>query len=184
MDQTENLLIHQCRNGSTEAFGKLVSCYETLAYRTAVRMLRNSEDAEDIVQEAFLRVWNHRRRLNAEKPFSTWLYRIVTNLCLDRLKSAHYKRQQPRNSLPDPVDPAGSPESILKNREIRRLIDETAAALPPVQKTVFILRDMEALSVKEVAKILGTGTGAVKTNLYLARKQIRAELKQSGYDHA
>ncbi|MBN2414708.1 RNA polymerase sigma factor [bacterium] len=183
MDEQEYMLIERCRSGDADAFGELATRYEALAYRIAFRMLRDGDDAADIVQEAFLRIWRHRRSLHPRRTFSTWLYRIVINLCLDRLKSAHYRLRLAHHPLPDTPDPAGGPESLLTGKEIQRHIHEAAAALSPVQKSVFVLRDLEGLSIKEVAGILGTGTGAVKTNLYLARKQIRETLESAGYDH-
>lgn len=177
-------VIVQSMNGDQRAFRRLVEAYQNQAYGLAMRFLRDANDAQDAVQESFIRVWKHLRSFDTERSFSTWLYKIVTNCCLDHLKSLRRWRRIFRwfdhdeyhtELLPDPSDL----ESEVNNRDLLRVIQKMVLALPRKQSTVFTLRDLQNLSVEEVAEVTGLSPGSVKSNLYYARKTIRRKLRNT-----
>jgi len=182
MKQTESLTNRQIRRllrnslrGDTRAFRSIVETYQSYAYALAYRILAQQEDAEDVVQDAFLRVWRHAADYKPGIKFTTWLYSIVSNLCYDRLRMRQRQNEfstagEPENLSDTPLqgDAAGG---LLHN--IHRVLRD----LPHQQQMVFILRDLQDLSVKEVASILDISESAVKSNLHYARKQLRGLLK-------
>lgn len=169
--------IKEAMAGNTSAFEAIVREYQSFAYALSFRFLRHPEEAEDVVQEAFIRLWKNMHKYKPEIKLSTWLYRIVTNLCLDHLKSA-YARQKPQNLVgANEVRSDNQPDDVLKAKEINILIQEIASDLTPKQKAVFILRDLEGLSVEEVCTILSLSAGNVKSNLYYSRKFVSEKLR-------
>ncbi len=168
-------------DGDSAAFGALVRNTQSYAYSLAFRLLCNDQDARDVVQDAFIRVWEHLKEYDRSKKFSTWLYTIVSNLCMDRLRS-----RKRRISLfvsqqgEDPVDP-NELESVQSNAELASIIERLTGQLPATQRLVFVLRDLQSLSVDEVAEAAKLSVGSVKTNLHLARKRIRELLVKHDY---
>lgn len=177
-DQVSQQIINQARNGDTRAFREIVDEYQAFAYSVSYRFLGNAEDAEDVVQEAFIRLWKNLKNYKSEVKLTTWLYRIIANLCLDFLKSV-YGRQRKNKVDVEHISlySVGSDQSMQAG-ELNELIQEAAAALTPKQKAVFILRDLEGLSVEEVCGILSMSAGNVKSNLYYARQQMSEKLKK------
>lgn len=177
-------LIHRSLNGDPEAFGELVAAYQQYAYALAFRLLLNEEDSEDIVQESFLRVWRHLSEYDPRRKFTTWLYAIVTNLCYDRLRAMRIRTYRPLHEVgaSEFTGTGGDsgPEQDYTNQVLRQRLGRLVAGLSPTQRVVFILRDLQELTVKEVAKILKISEGAVKSNLYYARKSLRERLKDFG----
>ncbi|HKJ67628.1 MAG TPA: sigma-70 family RNA polymerase sigma factor [bacterium] len=172
-------LLWRCQQGDVSAFRIVVERNQQYAYALAFRLLMNREDAEDIVQESFLRVWKHVKRFDINKKFTTWLYTIVTHLCYDYLKLS--RRNETGLSREDLNTNHGSqmgdsPESDCVDREFYSKFYQVIAELPPRQKTVLVLRDLQDLSVSEVAHVLGISESAVKSNLCYARKSIRKHL--------
>ncbi len=170
------------QKGDTSAFRTLVETYQGYAFSLAVRFLGNDEDAYDIVQETFIRVWKHLPSFDFRCKFTTWMYRIVINLCLDRSKT-----RDRQNRLLDPAFLGDVPmnlttpidledESIKK--ELATIIAVLAGELPPRQQSVFILRDLQDQGVAEVSQILGISKSSVKTNLSHARRNIREKLRR------
>jgi len=178
-------LIAQCRDGDMQAFRTLVRENQSYAFGLALRMLHNEQDAEDVVQEAFIRVWKHLSDFNPQNRFTTWLYSIVSNLCLDRLRSEKRWRKfvtrQDSSHESEQLPGIQRPEDIQSNRELVGIIRQLTERLPPKQRLVFTLRDFEECSVAETSEITGLSVGAVKTNLYHARRQIRQILSRE-YD--
>lgn len=177
-EPTSQEIIAKAMGGNTEAFRVIVTQNQAFAYSVSYRFLGNAEDAEDIVQEAFIRLWKNLNKYNPEVKLSTWLYRIIANLCLDFLKSTHGQQRKNKVDVEGVLHySAGSDESMHAN-ELNELIQEAAAALTPKQKAVFILRDLEDLSVEEVCNILSMSAGNVKSNLYYARQHMGEKLKK------
>jgi RNA polymerase sigma-70 factor (ECF subfamily) len=156
MQQPSQEVIGKAMAGSTDAFRIIVENYQGFAYAVSYRFVGNEYDAEDIVQEAFIRLWHNMHKYRSEVKLSTWLYRIVVNLCLDFLKSTQGKVRQRKvdistsYSMPD----TSTPEHILHTIELMKAIQQAAEELTPKQRAVFILRDLEALPVEEVCTIL------------------------------
>jgi RNA polymerase sigma-70 factor, ECF subfamily len=168
--------------GSDEAFMKLVRENQSFAYSVAFRFLGNAADAEDAVQECFLRVWNHLSEFDATRKFTTWLYRIVANVCLDALKSGKRKRHMGQaavhgggESIPDPE---ADPGRVLDEKEAVGLVHRFARQLPPKQRMVFVLRDLQNLTVEETAAALRMREASVKNNLVHARKFVRLRMEE------
>jgi len=171
--QNTDQLIQQSQQGDTAAFGLLMQRHQDYAFRLAYRLLGCGEESRDVVQESFIRVWQHLARFRKNHRFTTWLYRIVVNLATDRLRQRQRRRAMSLEHAPELPDTAASADVVMERREAAMHIETLAATLPEKQRLVFVLRDLEDCSVEETARILGIGKGAVKSHLYLARKRIR-----------
>ncbi len=176
----ERELIIRSRNGDSQAFREIVLRFQDYAYALACRFLGRGPDAEDIVQESFIRIWMHLGRFDTRKKFSTWFYRIVVNCCLDAVKSPAWKNRAPGTGAGgDRMDALPSGENLeerLDERDTVRLIQRLVQELPPKQRMAFLLRDIEEWDPDDVAKALGLSKGAVKSNLYHARKTLREKI--------
>lgn len=172
-------IIQQATGGDTRAFRMLVVTHQTFAFRVAFRMIADEQDAEDIVQEVFIKLWSNLKKYRPENRFTTWLYRMVVNQCLDFMKSRKVQQRSRNKNLDEMINHPTtiSPDEDLQNRELMKIVHQAAASLPPQQHAVFVLRDLEALSVNEVCEILSMSSGAVKSNLYYARKTLSERLK-------
>ena len=162
-----------------QAFRILVERYQSMLFSLACRFL-GKDEAEDVVQEVFIRLWRNFHRYKPNIKLTTWLYRIATNLCLDYLKSRHYKSSFnsieicETHAIPD----SATPDKKLENHELMQFILKIANSLTPRQRAVFVLRDLEGLSSKEVCEILSMKPGNVKSNLYYARLKMSEKLSQ------
>lgn len=178
-------MILRSQQGDLSAFQQLVEHFQNYAFILASRLLGNEEDARDAVQEAFIRVWKHIGKFNFSSKFTTWFYRIVTNLCFDRIKAQKRNNkifdqdQEPAHLLA----PAG--EHDVENDCIKKDLVDTIMSLSeeltPRQRVVFVLRDLQDLSMKEVAQISGMSLNSVKSNLFYARRNIRERLEHLDY---
>jgi RNA polymerase sigma-70 factor, ECF subfamily len=178
---TDVELVRRAQQDDERAFGELVTRYESKVYSLAMKMLRNPEDAEDVLQETFLRAYRGIKSFKGNSTFSTWIYRITANSALMRLR----KKQLPQVSIEDSderetpisiVDWAPGPVEQLLNQEMQRVMDEAIETLPPEFRQVFILRDVEELSNADVAEILDLSVAAVKSRLHRARLKVRNRL--------
>ena len=181
---TDEELVRKSKEGDERAFGELISRYESKVYSLALKMVRNPEDAEDVLQDTFLRAYRGIKSFQGASTFSTWIYRITANSALMRLR----KKQLPTVSIEDaderetPVNIADwtpGPVEQLLNRELQQVMDEAIGALPPEFRQVFVLRDIEEMSNAEVADILDLSVAAVKSRLHRARLKVRNRL--AGY---
>jgi RNA polymerase sigma-70 factor (ECF subfamily) len=173
-------IIQKAIDGETLAFRQIVEQHQDFAYAVTYRMVGNEEEAEDIVQEAFIRVWNNLHKYNPEVKLSTWLYKIITNLCLDYLKSARVKEKKNHVAMSTElnVNSISGADDMVNANELHTVIQEAASTLTSAQKAVFILRDLEQLTVEEVSDILSMSAGNIKSNLYYARQHIANVLKK------
>ncbi len=170
-------LIDRCVEQDAAAFEKLVHHFQSFAFALAMRLVADENEAEEVIQESFVRVWKHIGRYDRKTKFTTWLYTIVTNLSLDRLRAIRRRRRLffSRDEFPDVEDVGGADDiaEIHSNRELAAMINRLTADLPTKQRVVFTLRDLQDLSVEEVAHIATMSVASVKTNLHYARKRIR-----------
>jgi RNA polymerase sigma-70 factor (ECF subfamily) len=173
--EKEPNLIQQSLQGNSRAFRELVEAHQGLAYSIAFRFTRDEQESEDIVQEAFIKIWKNLSTYRAEYKFKTWLAKIVTNLCLDYLKSGRIKKRSEQKKLPEPSHRAE--ENKLEEDELRAAVMALADQLTEKQKAVFILRDLEMMEPHEVCEILQMSSGNLKSNLYYARLKIKEGLK-------
>ncbi len=177
---SEQALINQSAKGDAIAFRKLVEDSQNFALSIAYKFLNNMADAEDIVQEAYLRVWKNLHRYDHDFRFKTWLGKIITNLCLDTKKSSY------RKMLINPVDvvttrsasDVNETERHLEHEELKEIIHNLAASLTEKQRAVFILRDLQQLEPDEVCTILAMSAGNLKSNLYYARMKMKNLLEE------
>jgi RNA polymerase sigma-70 factor (ECF subfamily) len=188
------LLVRAAQRGDKHAFAQLVEKYEQRVYNLARKMMRNQQDAEDVLQETFISVFRHLDEFQGDAAFATWLYRIATNASLMKLRG----RKTPPLSLDEPVesddgdgampreivDWSFTPEEALLSTEVRAQMDAAVEALPESMRAVFVLRDIEGLSVQETADVLGISVPNVKTRLHRARLILRENLSAYFKEHA
>jgi RNA polymerase sigma-70 factor (ECF subfamily) len=169
MGQVEDpILVRAAQNGDVDAFEELVRRYQTSIYRVALRMLGSSADAQDAVQETFVRAWRALPRFRHDSAISTWLYRIVTRRALDKIASRRSTGTLDEVEVEAGPDPAQAAEDQERLRAVRRAI----ATLPPDQRAALVLREFEGLSYQEVAQVLGASVPAIKTRIHRARLTI------------
>jgi RNA polymerase sigma-70 factor (ECF subfamily) len=176
-----NALIARSIGGDRNAFRRLVESHERYAHAIAYRLLHDDEDARDVVQEAFIRVWKHLGGYRPEIKFTTWLYKLVVNLCYDTMKAQKRKNAafgltRSDDGYVDVADPAGLERQIEQSDICERVLME-ARKLPPLERLIFHLRDIENCSVEEAAGIAGVSVASVKTNLCYARKRLRIAIR-------
>lgn len=183
MEIISNEILKQCQHGDKTAFRVVVQTYQRMVFALAVRLLCDEEEAKDIVQETFIKVWVNITRYDLSQNFRTWIYTIATRQCLDRLR-----QKAPIEPMPEDEayfeDYASDLESDrpLENRELISIIKTLVQQLSPKQRTVFTLIRLENLSTDEVTEITGMDADKIKCNLYVARKTVREQLKKLGYE--
>ena len=182
MDQTLVIeLIERSRQNDRNAFRQLVEAYQGMIYAVAFRMLCDENEAKDVVQETFVKLWLNLYQFNADKKLSTWLYSIATNQCLDQLKSARRKHSQniEMDELLAYCDGNDIEQDFMGN-ETAQVILTLTNELTPKQKLVFTLRYLDEMEVAEIIEITGLSTEKIKSNLYLARQTIVKKLANYG----
>ncbi len=180
----ETKLVTRAKEGDQLAFSELVNAYSEKIYNLALRIVRNKEDAEDVLQETFITVIKKINTFDGRSTFFTWLYRIATNVALMKLrKKKHlYVEIQENPDLQENIENKvfidWSQDSSLNvyNAEIREILDKAIGELSEIYRTVFILRDIEQLSIKETSKILKVTEENVKIRLRRARQYLREKL--------
>ena len=184
IDQQEQNWITAAQKGDQEAFAQLVRRYEKRVYALTSRMCRNPSDAEEAAQEAFLSAWQGLAFFRGDSSFSTWLYRLASNACVDLLRREG--RHQSSVSLDDEdaaidlPDHSLSPHDEAERSELRRQIEEGLAALPPDYRQVLILRELHQQTYDEISAILALDIGTVKSRINRGRKRLRKILLESG----
>ncbi len=189
MNITDQVLVEKARAGDFQAFQDLVNRYEGKVYRLSMRMLRNEQDAEDALQETFLQVYRGLKNFAGRSSFSTWLFRLATNVCLMKIRHKgiepsqllpleEYLPQHEEGQHPPLQEWPDLPEEILLNKESRKKMMEALEKLPPEYRAVFILRDLEGLSNAETAEAMGISVPAVKSRLHRARLALRGFLAE------
>jgi RNA polymerase sigma-70 factor (ECF subfamily) len=171
-------IIQQIQKGDKDAFRKLVEKYQQTAFRLAFRMLGDEDEARDVVQDSFIRIWEKFNTYNEKEKFTSWMYRIVSNRAIDSLRAISRRPVISLEKLiPESLETGESGIDILmENREVGELIRSITNGLPEKQQLVFSLRDLQGLSTKEVQDISGMTETVIKSNLYHARKTIREKL--------
>ncbi len=189
-------LVNAARGGDIGAFEELVRKYDRNVFRIANHITQNREDAEDVVQDAFLKAYQNLEQFQGQSKFYTWLVRIAVNEALMRLRRRRPERMVSldedintgEDTIPREVaDWAPNPEQLYNQSELREILQKTIQGLPPSFRTVFVLRDVEGLSTEETADALNLSIPAVKSRLLRARLQLRERLtkyfkKQRGGD--
>jgi RNA polymerase sigma-70 factor (ECF subfamily) len=182
----EAVLVAAAKAGSVSAFTELVNRYERRIFRLAMNITQNREDAEEVMQEAFLKSYLHLGEFHGDSRFYTWLVRIAVNEGLMRLR----RRRPNQVSLDEPIeteddlvpreleDWGPSPEQRFAQTEMNQILQTAVGELDPAFRTVFLLRDVEELSTEETAKLLGLSVPAVKSRLLRGRLKLRQKLNR------
>ena len=183
----EKALIRAAQEGDQDAFGQLVRAYDQSVLRLAMNLLRSPEDAQDIYQEAFLRVYRNLNSFRFDCSFHTWLYRIVTNLCLDQMRKRKVRKEESSQfeGADGPVDRMdtlqesrvdGNPQRRLFSGELRQRIQKALGELSARERMVFELRHYQGLKLRNIGEILGTSEEAAKNCLFRATQKMRVAL--------
>ena len=186
--EQEAAVIQAVLDGDINAYELLVKEYEKNVYNLALRMVGNSEDAADMSQEAFIKAYNSLTSFRGDSKFSVWLYRIVSNVCLDYLRSRGRRQTVSLSTENDDgedveidiADETQSPERLLDRRLTRDAVRRGLAALPPEHRQILLLREIQGLSYDEIADALGIEAGTVKSRIFRARKKLCAFLRKDG----
>ena len=186
--EQEYLIVQRVLEGDTNAFEELVLEYEKKVYNVALRMLNNSEDAADMTQEAFIKAYNSLSGFRGDSKFSVWLTRIVSNLCLDFMRS---RNRRPTVSLSmededgedvqlDIADISQSPEQLLERSLTRESVRRGLQSLPEDYREILLLREIQGLSYDEIAAALDIEVGTVKSRIFRGRKKLCDYLIKDG----
>jgi RNA polymerase sigma-70 factor (ECF subfamily) len=191
-ETSDHELVQRTKAGELDAFEALTTRYEQRVYSLALRMLRQEQDAEDVTQQTFLSALENLKGFRGEASFATWLFRIATHAALKVIRKrkgletvsleAATEGTDSVDAIPHPefiADWRQSPEQLVQKNEIRRLLDEALARLDEKHRIVFLLRDVEGLSIKETADTLGLSEANTKVRLLRARLQLREQLTQT-----
>ena len=183
----ETVLVEAARSGDIGAFESLVRRYDRNVFRIAQHITQNREDAEDVVQDAFLKAYQNLGQFQGQSKFYTWLVRIAVNEALMRLRRRRPERtvsidedvKTEEDSMPREIaDWSPNPEQMYTQAELKDILGKTIQGLPPSFRTVFVLRDVEGLSTEETASALELSVPAVKSRLLRARLQLRERLNK------
>jgi RNA polymerase sigma-70 factor, ECF subfamily len=187
----DSALIREAQQGSAAAFEELVRQYDRAVLRLAIHLTGSQEDGQDIYQEAFLRAYINLARFRFECSFYTWIYRIVTNLCLDHLRKKHSRGRDlattvspdgdPQEDVLDRMpdrSPAASPERSFAGRELQQSIIRALGQLSPRERMVFELKHYHGMRLRTVAGMLNTTEGTIKNTLFRATHKLRLRLAE------
>lgn len=184
--QQEQQWIHDAKNGRQEAFEALIHLYEKRVFALTLRLCGNPEDAQEAAQEAFLAVWQGLPQFRGDASFSTWLYRLTRNACIDLLRREQRRVSAAGPSLDDEdsgIDVAAAsegPQEAAERAELRQAIEDGLRTLPEGYRTALILREIHQLSYQEIAQALDTDLGTVKSRISRGRKLLRKFLVETG----
>ncbi|QEH40489.1 RNA polymerase sigma factor [Chitinophaga sp. XS-30] len=179
-EQSLNEWIARCQQGDTAAFGQIVTLYQSQIFAYVFRLVGNEDDAKDVVQETFLRAWTYCKTYDPKFRFRTWLYTIATNCSYDYLRSKKTLVPYAEENiilLSDQLANSNLEQQLL-NRNIASVIAQLTHSLTPKQKLVFTLKYLEGLETEEITVITRLTAEKVKSNLYLAKKNIKEALRK------
>lgn len=187
INSEEAKLLKQAKNGDSKAFSELLKSHLPMIYNIAYRMSGNAEDASDMTQEAMIKLFKNLESFNFQSKFSTWVYRVATNACLDEIKkqkrhsnvlSIDNEKETEEGALQFEIeDDAPTPDVSLEKREVRELVAAALTRLSAEHRAVLVLRDIKGMSYEETARILNCGEGTVKSRLSRARKKLKEVLE-------
>lgn len=182
------LLVERCRRNDEAAFHEVIERYKNKVYNYIFRMMGNSDDAEDLTQEVFIRLYTSIDSFRSQSSLSTWLFRIASNLCVDyfrrskKRRAEAYSLDEPQGhageegTMPEVPDATFEPLRLLENQELGVQLQRALEQLPEKLRAVIVLHDIEDLPYEEIAQIVGCPLGTVKSRLFNARLQLRQKL--------
>jgi RNA polymerase sigma-70 factor, ECF subfamily len=186
MEDTDASVVSRVRCGDRDAFRSLVDRHSRAVFRLAFRMTGNETDAEDIVQETFLRAYRELARYESRSSFGTWLYRIATNCSLDLIRTRRFRGELPQaeGDASDPMEAVPSsapdPHRLAASREQGERVAEAMTQLSSQERVAFVLRHFEGLSIDQIGGVLGVGDNAAKHSIFRAVRKLRAALEPQG----
>lgn len=181
-------LVARALDGELPAFEKLVTRYQNKIVGFSARMLNDQDEAEDVAQEVFIKAYRSLESFRGDASFSTWIYRIATNLCIDRLR-AKKRRPQQAYSLDEPYDKeedkggreiadfSNEPTREVEREELRRRVRQVMSEMPEKMRTILIMCDMQGMAYEDIAKVLNCPIGTVKSRLFHARADLGRRLR-------
>jgi len=182
MGQNEQILLEKAKAGDVAAFEELIEGYQKKIYNLAYRILGNYEDANDMAQEALIRIFRSIANFKEQSSFSTWVYRITTNVCLDEIRKKKNKKvisldeeihmddgEMKRQIMSDDIQP----DAAAELEELRTLVSDAINSLPEDQRLVITLRDIQGLSYEEISSVLDCPSGTVKSRINRARQALK-----------
>lgn len=178
----EEKLISRAAKGDASAFNELLGLHEKKMYAVCIRMCANQEDAQDCLQEAMLRIYRSISGFKGQSSFSTWIYRVTMNTCLDELRKKKNKQTTSLDGLLDtgwsPSDDYDTPEHHAIEDERKKAIRGAIAELPEDMRSVIVLRDIEGFSYDEIAVMLGINVGTIKSRISRGREKLREKIRK------
>lgn len=181
----EQKLIALAQQGDQSAFEQLLDRYQKPVYHQALRLVGNPEDAADVTQEVFIKVWKHLPSFRGESEFSTWLHRLTDNAAIDLIRRE--KKRRGDSSLDDeesavfqPVDPALTPQQTVERKELQQALADGLAQLSEEHRQVLVMREVNGLSYEQIGEILGLSPGTVKSRIARARISLAKFLQKTG----
>jgi RNA polymerase sigma-70 factor (ECF subfamily) len=191
MAESDALAVRLAREGDSQAFRALVERHSRTLYRLAFRMTGSREDAEDVVQETFLRAHRQLHRFEARANVGTWLYRIAVNCCYDQMRSRPKHMVETRDGVIERAtgssamsDAPPDQDRLLFSAQVRARVAETLPTLSAAERAAFVLRHFEGQSIKQIGRVLGLSTSATKHSVFRAVQKVRAALEPMVTDRA
>ena len=186
MDESRSTeILRRCRTGDEKAYRELVAEYQRPVYSLALRMLRGEEDAEDVTQETFVRVFRSLDRYDPDRPFAAWIFTIAARLCIDHLRRRRHRpisltqrdQESDEERTLDVEDPGPGPEVLAEREEGERRTGELIDSLPPHYRIVVMMRHQQDLSYEEIAAALALPLGTVKARIHRARALLKKAIE-------
>jgi RNA polymerase sigma-70 factor (ECF subfamily) len=181
MEEDDATLVERARGGEAEAYRALVEHHSRAVFRLAYRMTGNEQDAEDVVQEAFLKAYRNLGRFEERAHFGTWLHRIAANCAYDLLRSRARREETPLEGeeaeVPALPDGAPSPDRLVLASELQRRLRAAMARLSPLERSAFLLRHQQGMSIQEIGAALGLEKSATKHSIFRAVRKMREALQ-------
>ena len=185
----DQALVEACRNGDRQAFRQLTLRYQRKVYSIAYGFLRNPEDALDVVQESFIKVHRYLHNFEGNSSFYTWLYRIVTNLCIDHIRKNRRHREfefddglrhgeEGASAAFVPPSALGDPATLVQRREILEAVQNGLEHLSDKHRAVIVMRELQGMSYEEMARAMGCSKGTIMSRLFHARRNMQRQLTE------
>ena len=179
----DTLLVKKVQSGDAKAFQQLVERWQKKIHRFAYRILQDSDDASEITQKTFIKVYHKLDTLDEPQKFPAWIYRVANNLCLDEMKRAGRRKAVPLDYRQEHSGSNGSPEKQLQQKELGEVLRQAMMMIPDEQRTVIIFKEYEGLTFREIAEILDESENTIKSRMYYGLKALRKVLKKWNIQH-
>ena len=184
MDLSDEELVRLSQQGDLKAFGILVERYQKKVFTVAYSLVQDTDEAQDLTQESFVRAYSALESFRGTARFYTWIYRITVNLCMDHFRKQAVEKAAMTHEQDEHQNPT-TPDRVASQHEMSQAVRQAIRALPEDHRTVIIMREIEGLSYQEIAKVAGISIGTVMSRLFYARRKLREILKPyfHGEDH-